>query len=607
MLSQSLWLNRARFGLANARLMFSFVLATLLVGLASQSAKAADFHASLDNDTITLGDTATLSLVLEGATANNPPAVPAIPNIQVVPAGTSQNTTIINGQFSASITYNYRLIPRQVGEYIIPPITADIGGQKFVSQQLTLKVLKPGSPSPDAISSGSQLAFFKLVLPKKEMYLGETIVAELQLFVSSKVQNFGSFQLRPVPADGFTLGQMVESDTRHRTTLGNTVYTVISLLMPLRSVKTGALEIGPVTAGMTVELPSNRRRDPIFDFLGGGGEQRQLSVAVDAEKIQVLPLPKEYVPPGFNGAIGNFRMSFSATPTNLGAGDPLTVKVQITGRGTLDSLNLPEQPSWSAFKAYPPTQKLDTTDKFGLEGTKSFEQVLVPQSADLKELPALNFSYFDPDQKAYRTLVQPAIPLMVHPGGVAPTPVIAAGAGAKENTPPIQDIVHIKQRLGAVAQASPPLIQQPWFLAIQGIPVLAWVTALIWRRRADALAANPRLQRRRRVAVIMENGLGQLRSLAAQRKADEFFATMFHLLQEQLGERLDLPSSSITEAVIADHMQPRKVPDSLLGSLHELFQTCNLARYAAVQSAEELAANIPRLEKVCHELRQCKL
>jgi hypothetical protein len=398
---------------------------------------------------------------------------------------------------------------------------------------------------------------------------------------------------------------MVEGD-RHRTTVGNTIYTVISLLVPLRSVKTGSLEIGPVTAGMTVELPSNRRRDPIFDILGGGGEQRQISVAVDAQKIQVLPLPRENVPPGFNGAIGNFRMNFSANPTNLGVGDPLTVKVQITGRGTLDSLNLPEQPGWSAFKAYPPTQKLDTTDKFGLEGTKSFEQVLVPQSADLKELPALNFTYFDPDQKAYRTLTQPAIPLMVHPGGVAPTPVIAAGAASKDNTP-IQDIVHIKQRLGAVAQASPPLIQQPWFLAIQGIPVLAWVTALVWRRRADALAANPRLQRQRRVAVIVQEGLGHLRSLAAQRKADEFFATMFHLLQEQLGERLDLPSSSITEAVIEEHLQPRRVADSLLSSLHELFQTCNLARYAAVQSAEELAANIPKLEKVCQELRECKL
>jgi hypothetical protein len=299
-------------------------------------------------------------------------------------------------------------------------------------------------------------------------------------------------------------------------------------------------------------------------------------------------------------------MNFSATPTNIGVGDPITVKVQITGRGTLDSLNLPEQPAWSAFKAYPPTQKLDTTDKFGLEGTKSFEQVLVPQNADIKELPALSFSYFDPDQKAYRTLSQAPIPLLIHPGGAAPTPVIAAGYGTKENTPPVQDIVHIKQRLGTIAQASPPLIQQSWFLAMQGIPVLAWVTALVWRRRTDSLAGNPRLQRQRRVATIVQEGLAQLQTLAALRDSEQFFATLFRLLQEQLGERLDLPSSAITEAVIEEHLRPRNVPEPALKTLHELFQACNLARYAAIRSTEELAANIPKLKMAIQSLRELK-
>jgi hypothetical protein len=604
----SVWLGNLRHGLARTRLRNSLVLILLIWRVGAVPASGATFTASLDTDTITLGETATLSLSFEGVPAQNAPALPNIPNLQISYAGPSSQTTFINGQVSYSLTHVYRVVARQPGEFTIPAISTEVGGQKLTSTPLKLTVLKPGSPTPDAINSGTQLAFLKLVPPKKSMYLGETVVAELQLFISSKARGFGGFQLRPVPADGFTLGQIVEGE-RHRATVGNTMYTVISLLVPIRSVKTGPLELGPITAGITVEVPdTNRRRDPIFDLLGGmGGEQKQISLAADAEKIEVLPLPRENVPPGYNGAIGNFAMTFSATPTNVGVGDPITVKVQITGRGTLDSLNVPEQPAWSTFKIYPPTQKLDTTDKFGLEGTKSFEQVLVPQSADIKELPALSFSYFDPDQKAYRTLSQAPIPLLVHPGGTVPTPVIAAGYGAKENTPPVQDIVHIKQRLGTLAQASPPLIQQTWFLAMQGIPVVAWVATFIWRRRSDALAANPRLLRQRRVAAIMQEGLVQLRSLAGQRKADEFFAALFHLLQEQIGERLDLPSSSITEAVIEEHLRPRGLAEPLLTSLHELFQTCNLARYAAMQSAEELAANIPKLENVCRELRECKL
>src|SRR5207249_8392921 len=123
------------------------------------------------------------------------------------------------------------------------------------------------------------------------------------------------------------------------------------------------------------------------------------------------------------------------------------VRVQITGRGALDALTLPGQAAWKNFKAYPPTSKIETTDQLGLQGTKTFEQVVTPESPDLKELPAFSFSFFDPDAKQYRTLTQPAVPLTVRPGGAAPAPVIAATSKfAPDAPPPRQDIVHIKPR-----------------------------------------------------------------------------------------------------------------------------------------------------------------
>ncbi len=247
---------------------------------------------------------------------------------------------------------------------------------------------------------------------------------------------------------------------------------------------------------------------------------------------------------------------------------------------------------------------METTDALGLQGTKTFEQVVVPQSADIKALPPVSFSFFDPEQKSYRTLTQPAVPLIVRPGGAAPTPTVAATTrAAPDNPPPTQDIVHIKPRLGTVAQIAPPLVQQSWFLALQAVPVLAWLSAVIWRRRADQLANNPRLRRRRQVAQIIRQGLLELRQHAADNKSDDFFATLFRLLQEQLGERLDLPASAITEAVIEEHLRPRGVPESALAALHELFQTCNLARYAPIKTSQELAAIIPKFEAVLRELQ----
>ena len=109
------------------------------------------------------------------------------------------------------------------------------------------------------------------------------------------------------------------------------------------------------------------------------------------------------------------------------------------------------------------------------------------------------------------------------------------------------------------------------------------------------------------MAQTIRDGLVELQQLTAGNKGDEFFATLFRLLQEQLGERLDLPASSITEAVVEEHLRPQGVPESVLNRVQELFQACNLARYAQIKSGQELAAFIPKLETTLSELRLLKL
>jgi len=48
------------------------------------------------------------------------------------------------------------------------------------------------------------------------------------------------------------------------------------------------------------------------------------------------------------------------------------------------------------------------------------------------------------------------------------------------------------------------------------------------------------------------------------------------------------------------------MPEATLAPLHELFQTCNLVRYAPIKSSQELAAIIPKLETVLRELKELK-
>jgi hypothetical protein len=586
-------------------------LTNLVVGLAwlaQTSLVAATFTATLDRETIIVGDTATLTLKVEGGEPQGMPALPAIPNLQIAGQGTSRNINIVNGQQSSSVSQTFLLTPRQAGQYTIPPLTVVAGNQRLQSQELKLKV-QATDPSAPAADNADKLAFIALALPKTEMVLGETLVGELQLHVRGDIQQVSDFQRPSIGDEGFVAGNMVEGQHYQRR-VGNNPFTVIPFLVALTPVKTGNLTIGPLNGSIVVHVvPGGRRsQDPFENFFGPRTQPQRVPLSLAPQTLKVSPLPSENVPPNFNGAVGNFAMAFNAGPTNVAVGDPITIKVQISGQGRLDAITLPDFGAWQDFKTYPPNTRVETTDPLGTKGSKYFEQIVVPQSTDLKEIPAVSFTFFDTEKKSYRTLSHPAQLLSVRPGGAAVAPtVLNAVRPSQANAPPPQDIVPIKQRLGAVAQIGPPLLRQPWFLALQTIPLLAWIASLAWRKRCESLANNPRLRRQRKVARIIQDGLSELRDLASKNKSDEFFAVLFRLLQEQLGERLDLPATAITEAVIEERLRPGGASETILAPLQELFQTCNLARYAPIKSSQELAALIPKLESTLRGLQGLRL
>jgi hypothetical protein len=580
------------------------VLAALCLGGARLD--AATFTASLDRDTIALGESATLSLTFEDGSPRNVPMPPNVAGLQIAYVGPSSQFSFVNGETKSTVTYNFTLTPRQAGDFVIPALQAQVNGQIMTNQPLKLTVTPPNSPPPAAVNSGSEVAFMRLTLPEKEVYPGEMLVARLDIYLRDDVQNFGNFQFTGTPANGFTVGKMAQG-SKQRVQIGNRVYTDVPLEIALTANKSGAISLGPFTASAVVELPSsNRGGDPFFQRFFNTGEQRQVTLATETLNAESLPLPTEGAPPNFNGAVGDYTMNVTAGPTNMAVGDPITVRVQISGHGALDALTLPDQPAWRDFKAYPPTSKVATSDQLGIEGVKTFEQIVTPQNTDVRELPAFSFSFFDPGAKTYRTLTQPPVQLAVQSSGTTPAPVIAATKSANSQAPPPQDILPIKEQLGALAQVAPPLVTRPVFLAMQSLPVFAWLAAFVWRKRTDSLANNPRLRRQRRVAQLVREGLNDLRRLAAENNSDEFFATLFRLLQEQLGERLDCPASSITEAVIDERLVLLGAPETTLAGLRELFQLCNQARYAPMRTSGELAAVIPQFENAVRELQNVK-
>ena len=585
---------------------FRFLL--VAVALVHSAVWAASFTASLDRETMTLGEQATLSLKFEGVQPQDAPGIPRIAGLEFQYVGPSSSFSFINGQTTSSVTYNYIVTAEHDGEFTIPGMRANVGGQQLASAPVKLVVAKVNAPPVAEVAAGREPAFLKLVVPKSKVYVGEPMLGELELYLRDDVQGVSNFQLNSSPTDGFNAGQTSEQQgMRRRAQIGNRVYTVIPLSLPLTAIRPGSLTLGPFTAGVVVSLPSqNQGGDPFFSRFFHQEEQKQLTLTTEPVSVQSLPWPEANKPANFTGAVGNFTMSATAGPTTVTVGDPITVRVQISGRGALDGIALPVQDAWRDFKTYPPTTTVEKNDSFGFQGTKTFEQIVSPQNAEVHELPALSFSFFNPDDGRYHTLTQPAVPLVVKSAGSTPMPALATTRNAMPENQAPQDILPLKDKLGTLAPTRIPLVAQPAFLAAQSLPVLAFLAAFIWRKRTDNLANNPRLRRRRAVALIIAGGLDDLKKYAAANQPDEFFATLFRLLQEQLGERLDCPASAITENVVDEHALLRSAPASTREALREQFQLCNQARYAPVRGTSELNSVAAQFEKLIRELQELK-
>jgi BatD DUF11 like domain len=561
---------------------------------------SASFTASLDRNTIVLGEQVILTLKFEDGQPQGPLNLP-VEGLRIASSPEqSVSSVYANGKQTTVISYAVSLEAAHVGEFVIPPFQIKMNGQTFASQPLKLKVVAsdPYAPPP---GYADKLAFIWAQFPKTNLYINEPMVAEYRLYIRSDVRRPGNLQLTP-EGNGLTFSKIIQGQQFQRR-VGNAVFTVVPLSIAITPVKTGTVTINPVNGSIMV---NNRDPMDIESFFGPPTTPQQVPLTFGKVDLQVSPLPSENVPPGFNGAVGSYTMAVTAGPTNLVAGDPITLRVQITGHGALDSLSLPDLSGWDNFKVYPPNAKVNASDPFETEGSKTFEEIVTPQNSDIRTLPPISFSFFDPERKQYRTLTQPAVPLLVRAATPGTMPAVASTHSGPENPPPVADVLPIKQHLGELAQITPPLIQRPWFFAIQGVPALALLSCVILRKRRESLANNPRLRRQRQVAQVVREGLADLQVSASENNSDKFFATLFRLLQEQLGERLNVPASAITEAVIDERLRPVGVSEELLTSLHELFQTCNLARYAPIQSSQELAAIIPKVEGVLNGLREVK-
>ena len=577
-----------------------FLIIFLLLHALSANAQRA--VANLDRTTVAVGEGVGFSIACENFQPLRLPSLPTIPGLRISNSGSGRSFQLGGGQQISTLTYNFLITANKTGTYTIPGVSIQSNSGLFKTQPLKLRVVK--ADSPDNKSQLSDYAFIRLIPSKDKAYVGEPIPIEIQLFLQN-----GRFNMPELTAEGFNLREYPEPQSS-RAQKGNAIYQVRTFQTVAIPVKAGNLKIGPVKMDVVLKIRQNqRRRSPFNDPFEGLLTRYQdvpAKIEAKAQNITVRPLPTEGQPDNFNGAVGQFSMSAKASALEVTVGDPVTINIELSGIGTIESLNFPK-PEWPDFKSYEPTILSKKTDPLGLSGLKNFEQVIIPENETIKEIPSLKIPYFDPKSESYKVLSQGPFALKVNPSSkpdsIQNTSIAKTDSSDLENEKPqLADILWIKYEAGTLGNAT-PFVLRPAFWLLQSIPLLFLIGTLILRHKRNLFANNPKLRRQLQVEQITSKTLTKLAILIEENKALEFHIELATVLREQLGLKLDIPAEGITCDSIDEPLAKKNIKPETREILRKLFTSCDAASYAASQSTAELREYINDLEKVISDLK----
>jgi hypothetical protein len=563
----------------------SSVLALVTLALAASLASAqARITATLDPGDIALGDSAELSIVITGVQSAPMLPVPPVDGLTITSLGQSVNVELVNGRASSSVTQTHQVTPARPGRFVIPPIAAQIDGKTVRTRPVQL-IVRPAGAGPAAGAPRQDALMLELVLPDRPIWVGQVVTAELRLLVRDGAR-VSSVDPPELESSAFTVKLDPNQPRQTREQIGGAGYTAVRWPLALSAVSAGTHALtASLTVTGSVPDPSARRPRGLFDDFFGRREQ-SFPLRSASQDVTVLPLPDEGRPADFGGAIGEFRLAVTATPTTVTVGDPITTRVVVEGNGNFDRLTMPELTDPSGLKTYAPKTQLETTDGLGLIGKKTFEQAVVPERADLHTLPGRRLSYFDPELGRYETVTSQPIPLQVAAAPAGPT-VALKPAPAEQKTPAAESFELAPNRvaLGRLERDTRPLALTPWFLAAQVLPLVGLAAVFVLVRRRERLLGDLGHQQRLAAGRAVSEQMAAMDRAVASGDEAAFFTAARRAIQERVGAPPPRPAASLT----LDEVE-RALPDasSVRGAVRDVFRTADAVAYSGAR-AEDLA------------------
>lgn len=616
--------------------------AALCVSAAAQEIKCGGFSPA----TIRPDETSTYSIILEGASGSlNPESIPMPKELRIVGTNSSRRFSFVNGRSSSSTTLEFTVAAEREGEWTVPQWTIEYDSKKYTIAPATLKVDKNApaqsrraprasafSPFDDededfglpafarhirnvqqnqirrtqqarqqqqeSLGKLSQNISLKLEFDKKRIFVGEAVPCKLVFSYNRKLDAEGFKLAKLFPqankSDAFDC-TLIDDKYTTRTNEPDKISVVYDIL--ITPLKAGMYNLDFNAKG--VFLQEVRIDDFFMPF--GNTAQIPFETSTADQKLEIQPLPENGKPASFNGAIGKFTVSAERLePDSISVGEPTILSVDITGIGSFARVNAPkiaDSPDWKTYK--PKASFTDESNSMGYVGIKTFKYTIVPTKPDLQHAPALEFSYFDPQDERYTTLKIDGAAISVAPSGASKPEQPEA-----EKTPAPQSgfdkIIDAR-----AANDGSELFDEPSFWAAQILILAAVATFVYLRVKRRRIESDPVYAKKLRNKKAAEKFLKSALKAAKNSDVTRYLENARKALQNALASTSDdCESDAVLAAQAREIMRSRGFGESEISAAETIFAGVDAVAYGGLDAASiDAEKSAATLKNICNKLR----
>lgn len=556
---------------------------------AGMAAAAADVSFDVQPRVLAPGETARARVTVQGVDRAPAPALPDVDGFRIRFAGERSQVRIVNREIAREVIFEYLLTAERPGVFEIGPFPYAVGGRQADLPAVRIEVVEDRGPR-EASGLLSERLFATLDTPRDEPYVQESLPLRLSVYSLPDVPLGPEMRLEGMPSSGFTLTAW-EEQGRTREQVDGRIYEVRRFQAQLRPLTAGTLDFAPVLR-LNLLVPRQRSRgsffdDPFFDrFFSGPFPARTGQQPVELEvrpmRLRVRPLPDEGRPDGFAGAVGRFRLEARAQPGEVSVGEPVALRVEISGEGNLDVVSAPRPDFGEPFRATEMRLIEQQFDERTGRGRKVYEQIVLPLSEEATRLPPVTFSFFDPAGGRYHTLTRGPFDLRVNPPDTV-SHVVRPGTLPTTGPPRIEgaDILYLKPLPRAWPRPPGPARRVAGLVA--GLLIPPWAAWLCWMaaRRRERLRRDVALARRVRAPRAARDEIRAAEEAARRGDRKAVFEGVWRALSAYYGNRLNLPPGEVNAAAVTAALDASDAGRALSGPVRDWFEICDAERFGA--------------------------